>query len=84
MSMLSMHSDLVRDVDAVDARLLRKTTTSAGSLSFYAPWLINDDLFQVMSCHFAVSLFARRLQTQPIGDRFCVSSIVMPRSVTSL
>ena len=79
-------NDLVADLNAVDARLLKKDgppPNSATSLSLFAPWLIDDDLFAVMRYHFAVSLCVGDLKTL-CDTQIRIRSCVIPRTVTSL
>ena len=53
-------------------------------LSFYPEYLVNDDVFQVMACHFAVSHLFYKFIQESIGlDGLHVRSVVVPALVSS-
>ena len=53
-------------------------------LSFYPEYLINDDIFEVMACHFAVSAVVNSMRTEndDIGQ-LRILSVVIPSSISS-
>ena len=57
----------------------------AFSLSFHPSYVINDDIFEVMACHYAVSSLVNRLDLKAFkGDQLRIRSIVAPAAVTSI
>ena len=52
-------------------------------LSFYPPYLINDDIFDVMALHFAVSSVVNRMNEAMAGGKARVLSVVIPPSICS-
>ena len=53
-------------------------------LSFYPLYLINDDIFEVMACHFAVSLVVNNMKkSQNQINELRVRSVVIPAGICS-
>ena len=53
-------------------------------LSFYPEYLINDDVFEVMACHFAVSSVVRSMSEKlDIAEDLHICSVVVPVAVCS-
>ena len=58
---------------------------SAFNLSFHPSYLINDDMFEVMACHFAVSALVNRLEKKQFdGNELTILSLVVPVAITSI
>ena len=53
-------------------------------VSFYPLYLANDDVFEVMACHFAVSLVVNRMvaDSENVGGLY-IRSVVIPAAITS-
>ena len=60
-----------------------KANQSAFNLSFHPFYIINDDIFEVMAFHFAVSSLVNRLLQNEIGELH-IRSYVIPTKVTSI
>ena len=53
-------------------------------LSFYPEYLINDDLFEVMACHYAVSSVVRSMLEKVNGtNALRILSVVIPAAISS-
>ena len=62
-----------------------KENESAFNLSFYPSFVINDDIFEVMSLQFAVSSLVNGLnQNDAKSNGLSIRSIVIPASITSI
>ena len=80
------------DVENAEKTILSGTSwshfldTNAGrfNLSFYPEFLVHDNVFEVMACHFAVSSVVNDLKKNLKNERsLLVKSVVIPRSVCS-
>ena len=60
-----------------------KENQSAFNLSFHPFYVINDDIFEVMSFHFAVSSMVNRLEQNQMKE-LKIRSIVIPAAITSI
>ena len=55
------------------------------NLSFHPSYIINDDMFEVMACHFAVSSLVNQMDRNLVKvNELTIRSVVVPEAVTSI
>ena len=70
--------------EAICSPIIGKHESSL-KLSFHPSYVINDDIFEVMAFHFAVSLLVNRLAPKDFDHReMTIRSIVVPMAVISI
>ena len=86
------HSEFLKNVTMADSDIFKENictdfvseNETAFTLSFYPFYLVNDDLFEVMSCHFATSLVVNRMvKNVKLTNGLHIRSVVIPAAICS-